>query len=344
RRTWRRKLAIAIASLVAFFALAEVGLRLAGYPRVGGMRWIADDELQQLPAPFQDAIRGDDEPGREPIRVRINSHSLRGEDFPTAKPAGEKRVLVVGDSLTFGAGVDEDEAFPARLEQSLAAAGAPARVVNAGVNGWACWHYRRWLEARGFELEPDVLVVAVFFGNDMEGPRLLPRIGPAWLENALKRTATFDWLLAVYRDRLWKRMRAWRQGVSVAEVEAELAAYTGGAENARSAEEQLEIWRAQAFPHLEALRDAARARGLPLFVALIPTYVACKAPATPRPYRLWRDALGELGLDCVDLEPLLRPAGDGAWLSWDHGHLNAQGCAEVGAALAKEVLARGGLR
>ncbi|MCC6409247.1 MAG: hypothetical protein IT453_18965, partial [Planctomycetes bacterium] len=41
RRTWRRKLAIAIASLVAFFALAEVGLRLAGYPRVGGMRWIA---------------------------------------------------------------------------------------------------------------------------------------------------------------------------------------------------------------------------------------------------------------------------------------------------------------
>jgi acyl-CoA thioesterase-1 len=46
------------------------------------------------------------------------------------------RVLVLGDSLTSGYGLDDaDAAFPARLQAALAARGRVVTVVNAGVAG-----------------------------------------------------------------------------------------------------------------------------------------------------------------------------------------------------------------
>jgi acyl-CoA thioesterase-1 len=45
------------------------------------------------------------------------------------------RILAFGDSLTAGYGVAPEEAFPARLEARLAAAGIAAKVLNGGVSG-----------------------------------------------------------------------------------------------------------------------------------------------------------------------------------------------------------------
>jgi acyl-CoA thioesterase I len=52
-------------------------------------------------------------------------------------PAGaeEKTVVVLGDSIAAGYGVDPDEAFPALLQEKIRAAGLSYRVVNAGVSG-----------------------------------------------------------------------------------------------------------------------------------------------------------------------------------------------------------------
>lgn len=349
QRTWRRKLAIACGSLVVFFALAEGLLRLAGYPRSSGVRWIADDALGQIPAPDQGWIENETDraAGREPFKIRINSHSLRGADFPLAKPAGEKRVLVVGDSLTFGAGIDEEEAFPARLEAALAeraansASGERVHVINAGINGASSWTYSRFVAERAFAFEPDVLVVAIFFGNDMEPERRLPRMGPAWFENACRRTATFDWLFTLYFKHGWKRVQAWRSGKSVADVEAELAAYTGGAQSVHAPDELLARWRKDAFPALVELGELARSRSLPLVVLALPSYVVCRTPKTPGVWSRWRDELAQLGLDVIDAEPWLRELGDDAWLAWDHGHLDEQGCERVGRGLAAELERRG---
>jgi acyl-CoA thioesterase I len=52
-----------------------------------------------------------------------------------ALAADEKAVVVLGDSIAAGYGVDPDEAFPAILEQKIKSAGLPYRVVNAGVSG-----------------------------------------------------------------------------------------------------------------------------------------------------------------------------------------------------------------
>lgn len=45
------------------------------------------------------------------------------------------RILAFGDSLVAGYGLSEDEAFPARLQAALAAAGVEAKVINGGVSG-----------------------------------------------------------------------------------------------------------------------------------------------------------------------------------------------------------------
>jgi acyl-CoA thioesterase I len=48
---------------------------------------------------------------------------------------GPLRILVLGDSLAAGYGLAVEDAFPARLEQSLRAAGRDVEVINAGVSG-----------------------------------------------------------------------------------------------------------------------------------------------------------------------------------------------------------------
>ncbi|TVR11587.1 MAG: arylesterase [Planctomycetota bacterium] len=50
-----------------------------------------------------------------------------------AEPA--LRLLVLGDSLTAGYGVSEDEAYPHLLEHALQERGLAVRVLNAGVSG-----------------------------------------------------------------------------------------------------------------------------------------------------------------------------------------------------------------
>lgn len=47
----------------------------------------------------------------------------------------ELRLLVLGDSLSAGYGLQPDDAFPAQLQDALGAAGYAVRVINAGVSG-----------------------------------------------------------------------------------------------------------------------------------------------------------------------------------------------------------------
>lgn len=55
----------------------------------------------------------------------------------TAAPARAetKRIVVLGDSLTAGLGLDARDAFPAKLEAALKAQGRDVRVIGAGVSG-----------------------------------------------------------------------------------------------------------------------------------------------------------------------------------------------------------------
>ncbi len=89
--------------------------------------------------------------------------ALLAEETPNANGTN-KRLVILGDSITAGHGLDPSDAYPALLQKMIDAAGLPYTVANAGVSGdTTAGGLRRvaWAMAKG----ADVLVIALG-GND----------------------------------------------------------------------------------------------------------------------------------------------------------------------------------
>lgn len=85
----------------------------------------------------------------------------------SAAQAQEKRVVVLGDSLTAGYGLEGGVAFPEELQKSLIADGIDAKVENAGVSGDTSAGGLARLEwSIAGDKAPDLVIVALG-GNDM---------------------------------------------------------------------------------------------------------------------------------------------------------------------------------
>ena len=101
-------------------------------------------------------------------RVSLNSHGHRDDEMPVDKPAGERRILVLGDSVAFGWGVDQGEDFPARLEARLRQETRDRwQVINSGVNGYNSEQEAIYFATEGIRFSPDV-VLLVLVSNDAE--------------------------------------------------------------------------------------------------------------------------------------------------------------------------------
>ncbi|HXG90259.1 MAG TPA: arylesterase [Vicinamibacterales bacterium] len=93
---------------------------------------------------------------------------------PSATPARRPnvpRVVVLGDSLTAGLGLDVEQSFPSLIQERLDREGHDYEVVNAGVSGDTSAGGLRRLEWALAEGHPKILIVALG-GND--GLRGLP--------------------------------------------------------------------------------------------------------------------------------------------------------------------------
>ena len=103
--------------------------------------------------------------------VRINSLGLRDREFPAAKPTGVYRILVLGDSTTFGWGVSLEDTAAKILEKMLNAQPPPGyqrfEVINAGVGNYDTVQEVTYYKTRGRLLNPD-MVILVYFINDPE--------------------------------------------------------------------------------------------------------------------------------------------------------------------------------
>lgn len=101
------------------------------------------------------------------VEVVTNSLGLRGPEVSVPKPRDRYRVLVLGDSFTFGWGIALDEVWHSRMARELQAQDArPLEIVGAGVPGWSPLQQFVFLEQRGLELQPD-LVLWQLCTNDM---------------------------------------------------------------------------------------------------------------------------------------------------------------------------------
>ena len=88
--------------------------------------------------------------------------------MPAVPLAAAPRVVFLGDSLTAGLGLGEEEAFPALVGELLARRGIAVRVVNAGVSGdTSAGGLARvdWV----LSLQPEILVVALGANDGLRG-------------------------------------------------------------------------------------------------------------------------------------------------------------------------------
>jgi len=103
--------------------------------------------------------------------IALNSWGFRSREFEVPKPRGRVRIVCLGDSWTFGANVDQDQAYPQRLEALLRRAypATDAEVLNLGVFGYSSYQGLTLLRRHVQALQPDVVVIG-FAMNDSRVP------------------------------------------------------------------------------------------------------------------------------------------------------------------------------
>jgi lysophospholipase L1-like esterase len=116
------------------------------------------------------------------VPVKINSAGLRDREFSLSKPKDTYRILVLGDSITFGWGVEEEKTFAKVLESKLNESPLPGwpqhyEVINTGVGNYNTAQEVAFFKERGRLYEPDMVLIA-FFINDAEPT---PREERNWL-------------------------------------------------------------------------------------------------------------------------------------------------------------------
>lgn len=98
--------------------------------------------------------------------VRTNRYGLRDDNFTVEPSDNNTRIMVVGDSYVYGWGVNKSERFTEKLERRLnEEKDGSYEVINAAVPGWGAEDYYNFIEQRGMDYKPDVIVVGLV-GND----------------------------------------------------------------------------------------------------------------------------------------------------------------------------------
>jgi hypothetical protein len=101
------------------------------------------------------------------VVVSTNELGLRDRPLET-RGVGELRLLLLGDSVTFGWGVPIEETFARKLEVRLGAQlGRRVRTVNAGVGSYNTVQEYAFLRAHHALVDPDV-VALLYVDNDIE--------------------------------------------------------------------------------------------------------------------------------------------------------------------------------
>lgn len=183
RRTTRRARAAFFALNVLVLALstftvlcfAEIALRLFRPQPLAGVMFVQDPKFGFWNRPSLRKKMFQSEPNTPFYAVTTTSGGYRGLlPVPPVKEPQARRILILGDSFTFGVGVGDDETYPAILKSALSRYEIPdlekgARrfeIVNAGCPGWGTENELAFWRARANELAPDLVVIA-YFRNDL---------------------------------------------------------------------------------------------------------------------------------------------------------------------------------
>jgi lysophospholipase L1-like esterase len=283
----------------------------------------------------------------------VNSQGFRGPEFTSSSSSRRQRILVLGDSVTFGYGVQEDSTFVERLDSLLVKELCPGgswSVINGGIEDMGIREERMILEEKGDAIEPDIVLLG-FFANDSRPPvgfqqeYLVEDPLDRWVRTHpsitfRSRLASFlhyhyrKLLMALHLYRspiparfawvdLW-REGGWRTDPSLLDSLVGIARFDWGAAWSE------ESWSIVSH-ELELVRGWCAARGVQLGVFYLPVHVQIEgSKQMPYPGRMLGGICENLQLPFHDTVPVLRGCTD---CFIDQCHLTPEGHRRVAAGL-----------
>lgn len=164
--------------------------------------------------------------------VKVDSMGLRENELPARCEPNVFRIICVGDSFTFGMGVDAREAWPHVLNEvaALPPGYKKIEVINAGVCGYNLVQYCEAIRDKAFNLNPSLILVGLV-ENDLAPPfyvsdgylcvprkkTALPIPGKRWLQ-----THSYLYQFAAFRYQQWVTARLGRTNPQLArEIKAQ---------------------------------------------------------------------------------------------------------------------------
>ncbi|MCL6260772.1 SGNH/GDSL hydrolase family protein [Aquiflexum sp. TKW24L] len=167
-KIWFGNILILVVSLTIAFLIGE-----------GVIRLLYKDQITLFPRYTTDAHYGEFSIRRMIPNLKFKHRSVDGvfhfktnnkgfrsdEDIEYAKKANELRVLVIGDSHSFGAEVNQEECYAAVTQYLLRENGLDVTVINAGFAGSGTAEHLVFLENEGYKYDPDFVVLG-FYAND----------------------------------------------------------------------------------------------------------------------------------------------------------------------------------
>jgi lysophospholipase L1-like esterase len=89
------------------------------------------------------------------IPLDINSMGMRDKEYPLEREENTFRIVVLGDSVTFGQAVRQEDTYPEQLEGML----DNVEVINAGVSGYGTNEELLFLKETAIQYKPDMIIV-----------------------------------------------------------------------------------------------------------------------------------------------------------------------------------------
>jgi lysophospholipase L1-like esterase len=289
--------------------------------------------------------------------VTINSRGMRDAEHERARPPGVQRILVLGDSWTFGVGVELESTWPRRLEEVLERDGHAVDVMNAGVPGDGTYEEAiRYARLR--DLEHDLVLVGFYPVNDVHEDyqryarhRWLHDLHPALLDLYKfpeRHLYLSHWIKTLRKDRKERAKLAHHAEVQAAEGPAPRRFARLEEDWTALYSESDAGWRT-VVSSLADIGRIARESGARGVVVLLPDLQDLERYTNdlhPGFVDVLRLAVAAAGLELIDLAEDFRPhAGEESEIGLGGGprptHPNGRGYRIIASSVARELVLRG---
>jgi hypothetical protein len=183
-------IAAILVSLIIFMVLLEVSLqiytRMFIYYDVEMSRYAAEVKEKSDNPKIGHVHKPNASAHLMGVDVDINSDGFRDEEYNFQRNE-KSRIVVLGDSLTFGWGVEKADTYEVVLEQMLSDA-RPTEMINFGHGNYNTEQQVNLFKEKGLKYDPDRVVV-FYFINDAE----VTPVRSSWVWLGQLRSVTFLW-------------------------------------------------------------------------------------------------------------------------------------------------------